>query len=228
MTTLARRRLDVARPLHRTRLAIVLAAMAGALLATSADAADLAVGAEGGYFAMTNAQNSAKAIFDGSTGGGTFGGFLHVGLGERFFVEAHGRRFQKTGDRVFVADATSPVFHLGHPLTVRTVPFYGMVGYKFLHGSRWAPYVALGIGSTQYRETSDVAGLVETSSTSKASGLIALGVDFLTGPVRLGAEVSYSTVPNAIGDSGVSKVYGENNVGGISIVGRLSFGTSAP
>jgi hypothetical protein len=208
----------------------ILALAAGVLLAAGARpaSADWAIGAEGGYFGMSNAPNSAKAIFAGSTGGGTGGGFIHLGLGESFFVEAHGRYFQKKGERVFVADPTSPVFRLGHPLTIRLVPVYGMVGYKFLRRSRWAPYVAVGVGATQYHEESDVAGLVETSSTSKVGGHLALGVDFLTGPVRFGAEVMYSTVPNTIGESGVSKVYNEKDVGGISVVARLGFGTSAP
>jgi hypothetical protein len=207
----------------------ILAFATAALLAAGAGPAraDWAIGAEGGYFAMTNAPNSAKAIFNGSTGGGTIGGFLHFGLGESFFVEAHGRSFQKKGERVFVANAGGPVFRLGHPLTIRLVPVYASVGYKFLRGSRWAPYVAVGLGATQYHEESDVAGLVETSSTSKAGGHAALGVDFLSGPIRVGAEVMYSTVPNAIGESGVSKVYNEKDVGGVSIVARIAFGSSA-
>lgn len=225
----APRRLDVDRPEGRwARRALFSLATAALFSACAAPvSADWAIGAEGGYFAMTNAPKSAKAIFGGSSGGGTFGGFLHLGLGDSFFVEAHGRYFQRKGERVFVADPSGPVFRLGHPLTIRLVPVYGMVGYKFLRGSRWAPYVALGVGATQYHEQSDVAGLVETSSTSKVGGHAALGVDFLTGPIRFGAEVMYSTVPNAIGQSGVSKVYGETNVGGVSIVARIGFGTNA-
>jgi len=80
-----------------------------------------AAGAEGGYFTMSNASRSAKAIFGGSSGGGTVGGFLEVGVGRSFFVSGHVRRFQRTGERVFVADTSSPVYRLGHPLTIREV-----------------------------------------------------------------------------------------------------------
>ena len=215
-----------ARPSTRRCARIAVPALATVLLATvPAVCADWAVGMEGGYFDMTKASKSAKAIFDGKSGGGTIGGFARLGLGQSFFVEAHGRYFQRKGERVFVADPSGPVFRLGHPLTIRLTPFYAMAGYRFLHGSRWAPYVALGLGATSYSEKSDVAGLLETSSKTKASGHMAAGVDFLAGPVRFGAEVEYSSVPNTIGEAGVSKVYGEKDVGGLAIVARIAFGS---
>jgi opacity protein-like surface antigen len=208
-----------------------LPALAAALVlagAGPAAALDWGIGVEGGYSEMTNASKSAKAIFDGSKGGGTIGGFVRVGLGQSFFLEAHGRHFQKTGERVFIADPAGEVFHLGHPLTIRLIPVYGAIGYRFMPNSHFAPYVTIGLGATSYKETSDVAGLVETQSATKFSGHGALGVDYLAGPLRIGVEVGYSTVPNTIGDSGVSKVYNEKDVGGLTVLARLAFGTRAP
>jgi outer membrane protein with beta-barrel domain len=208
-------------PPHAVAFAAAVLLLAGA----GQTSADWALGVDGGYFAMTNAEKSAKAIFNGSSGGGTIGGFFQLGLGQSFFVSAHGRYFEKTGERVFVVDAGSEVFRLGHPLTIRLIPVYGMVGYRFIHSARWAPYVAVGMGATSYRETSDVAGLIETQSATKAAYHLAAGVDFLTGPIRFGVEVTYSLVPKTIGESGVSKVYGEDDVGGATIVARLAFGS---
>jgi Outer membrane protein beta-barrel domain len=226
MITTPGRRLDPHLPApHRARR--VLLVLAVLLLASTGEAVDWAVGVEGGYCDMTNASKSAKAIFDGSSGGGTIGGFLRFGFGRSFFVEGHGRYFQREGERVFVAAPGSPVFRLGHPLTIRLVPVYGMIGYRFGQWPRWAPYVTLGLGATSYKETSNVAGLVETASATKASGHGALGVDFLAGPVRFGVELGYSTVPNTIGESGVSKVYGEKDVGGLTVLARLAFGSRA-
>ena len=208
-----------------------LPALAAALVlagAGPAAALDWGIGVEGGYSEMTNASKSAKAIFDGSKGGGTIGGFVRIGLGQSFFLEAHGRHFQKTGERVFIADPAGEVFHLGHPLTIRLIPVYGAIGYRFLPSSHFAPYVTIGLGATSYKETSDVASLVETQSATKFSGHGALGVDYLAGPLRIGVEVGYSTVPNTIGDSGVSKVYNEKDVGGLTVLARLAFGTRAP
>jgi len=208
-----------------------LPVLAAALLlagALPAAALDWGIGVEGGYNEMTNAKKSAKAIFDDKPGGGTIGGFVRVGFGKSFFFEAHGRHFQKTGERVFLADPSGEVFRLGHPLTIRMIPVYGAVGYRFLPNSHFAPFVTIGAGATSYKETSDVAGLVETQSSTKFSGHGALGVDYLAGPLRIGVEVGYSTVPNTIGDSGVSKVYNEKDVGGLTVLARLAFGTRAP
>ena len=86
------------------------------------------------------------------------------------------------------------------------------------------PYVALGAGVTSYREESTVAGETETFSSTKGSVHGVAGIDFGTGAVRFGAELMYTMVPSSIGESGVSKVYGESDVGGLSIVGRVAFG----
>jgi hypothetical protein len=228
MTTPPRRRADARPPARRLRvLPLALACALASFGARPAGAVDWAVGGEGGYFGM-NASKSAKAIFDGSSGGGTYGGFAHFGLGQAFFVEVHARSFKRTGERVFVANNGAPIFPLGHPLTITTVPVYGLVGYHFLHGSRWAPYVAVGGGATSYKEESDVAGLAESQSTTKASAHFAAGVDFISGPIRVGAEVGWSTVPNTIGEAGVSKVYGEKDAGGFTVLGRVAFGSRAP
>ena len=85
-----------------------------------------------------------------------------------------------------------------------------------------------GLGATSYREESNVAGLVETFSATKDSGHGALGVDYLAGQVRFSVEVGYSTVPSTIGEAGVSKVYGEKDVGGLTALARLAFGSRTP
>src|SRR6185295_16505292 len=116
------------------RSAAVLILATGLALAGGvrrAGAGQFGVSLEGGYFAMTGAQKSAEAIFGGSSGGFTGGGSLRYVVGRSFFVGAGARYFEKKGERAFVADATSPAFPLGHPLTFRTVPVYGMVGWRF-------------------------------------------------------------------------------------------------
>lgn len=196
----------------------------GFLLLDSAPArpGEVSFSIEGGYFDMTNARSSAKAIFGGLPGGYTFGASLRVGLGESLFVGAGGRFFQREGQRAFVADKTSPPFRLGHPLTIRIIPAYALIGYRFRRGSRLLPYVFVGPGLTSYRETSVVGELeVQPISQTKLSGHIAAGVEYGQGSARFGIEAMYSMVPNSIGVAGISKVYGEDDIGGVTIVGRL-------
>lgn len=198
------------------------AALALLALPTLASAGGFAVDAAVGYQDLTRAKNSAKAVFNGSSGGLTFGGGLRYGLGDHLFVAAWGRYFSKTGERVFVASASSPVFRLGHPLKVRIVPIQGTIGYRFGLGSL-VPYAGIGGGVTSYREESTVGGVTDSSRQNRGSGHALAGLEFGKGSFRLGAEAMYSLVPKAIGIGGVSKVYGEDDIGGFSAVGKVVF-----
>jgi outer membrane protein W len=208
------------RPALRAALAAALLALGGA----RAVHAQVAVAVDGGYFTMTNARNSAEAVFGGSGGGFTGGAEVTFGLSRSFFIGAGGRFFQKTGERVFVADADSPVFRLGHPLKIRTIPLYGLLGFHFTPDSKFDPYVSTGAGVTLYKEESTVAEITETNSQTKFSGFVALGADYGRGSVRFGVEANYSFVPSTIGLGGVSAIYGEKDVGGFAILGRIVFG----
>jgi hypothetical protein len=98
------------------------ATLVAALCASSAGAGELSLTLDGGWHELTNSSNSAKAVFDGTSGGPTAGLAAQYGLGESFFIRAGGRYFQRKGERVFLAGPASPVFRLGHPLTVRLIP----------------------------------------------------------------------------------------------------------
>ncbi len=196
----------------------------GLLLAGPAGAAERwAVSFEGGYQGLSSASNSAKAVFDGSTGGVTYGGSLRFGVSRHLFVGAGLRTFSKDGERVYVADATSPVFKLGHPLKVKLRPFYGFVGYRFRPDASFVPYLAAGAGSTSYTEESTIGGLSESESQSKFSWHVMAGADYAMGSIGLGVEARWSSMRDLIGLGGVSQVYGENDLGGFTVVGRLSF-----
>ena len=69
--------------------AVVLAAAGAWAVTAQADTSEKwAVSAEGGYQMLNNATDSAKAVFDGSTGGAVFGGSLRVSLTRSFFAGA--------------------------------------------------------------------------------------------------------------------------------------------
>ena len=86
--------------------------------------------------------------------------------------------------------------------------------------------LGVGGGVTKFRETSDVTGDVREESRSKSGFHALLGLEFGAGMLRFGAEGVYSSTPDSIGVGGVSKVYGEKDIGGFSILGKLilSFG----
>jgi len=207
------------------RGATVVLCAATALGAASGFADDRAFGIEGhiGYNSLTSADRSAKAIFNGSSGGITYGGGLRYVFEKGLYVGAWARYFSKTGERVFIADASGPVFRLGHPLKVRVVPVQLTVGYRFGGGGFVVPYQGAGGGLTRYHEESEVAGVVESNDQTKASGHFLAGVEVGRGSLRAGAEAGYAFVPNTIGIGGVSQIYGENDIGGFTVVGKVVF-----
>lgn len=209
--------------LLRSAAAGASALMIVAAAARPARAEGFGVALEGGYYDMTNARNSAKAIFDDASGGPVFGVFARYGVSRSFFVGAGARLFQKSGERAFAADKNSPPFRLGHPLDVRIIPVYALLGYRLSPDSTLSPYLGLGAGLTSYREESTVAGEVTTDTASKPSFHGVVGLEYGLGKVRFAVEGMYMAVPNIIGEAGISKVYEEDDVGGFSVVGRVVF-----
>jgi hypothetical protein len=205
------------------------ATLAAALLlvaaaARPAGAGEIAVEGQAGYRDLAF-KDTAQALFD-STGGGTFGGALRYTFWRGAFVSAGFRTFSKDGERVFLASPTAPVQKLGFPLSLKIDSFPLMVGYRFRAGHLIVPYVAAGASMTKYEETSEVAGESFDESVSKTGFTGAGGVEVGRGIFRLGAEVGYTTVSGAIGQEGVSKVYGEDDIGGFHVIGKivLAFG----
>ncbi len=179
------------------------------------------IAAEGqlGYFRMA-ASDSAKAVF-GSANALDYGGALRVTVWRGAFVSVGVRSFAKDGERVFVADSSSPVQKLGFPLTMRTTMVLPAVGYRFWNGRLIVPYVSAGVAVTAYREKSDVEGQPFDVDRTKAGFVGAAGVEVGRGFLRVGAEVGYATAPNVVGEAGVSKVYGETNAGGFHAIGKV-------
>ena len=179
------------------------------------------LGVQGGIRWLTAASQSAKALFDGETSDVELGGFVSYAVTRNVFLSATAQVFQKEGERVFLVDAEGPIVPLGHPLKLRLIPAHLVVGYRFHPWPSVVPYLAVGGGVTFYREESTVGGVTESASTTKGMGIAQAGVDFVTRGVLVGVQASWSTVPNAVGTSGVSEVYGENDLGGVSVSIRL-------
>ena len=199
-------------------LALVALAVLG-LSAGPATAGELAAEVQGGYFGMT-ASESATAVFN-SSGGLTWGGAGRYSFDLGVYVAAGVRTFSKDGERVFVAGPGDPVARLGFPLSMRITPVFATVGYRLRDGKMIVPYAGLGGSLNLFREESEVAELVYEESKTKAGFHVVGGVEVGRGRFRFGAELGWSAVPSAVGFGGVSEVYGENNLGGWSVVGKL-------
>ena len=188
--------------------------------ASSASALDIAIEARAGYLDLTRSSQSATALFETS-------GSLTLGLGlradfSRFFLRASGSIAKWEGERVFVAGPDEDVSPLGHPLELRLTPVYLDFGLRFGKAAL-KPHVGLGAGMVSYSEKSTVGGLEMNADRSKGSARLILGATWGRGPLELGAEAAYSTIPDAVGIGGVSKVYDEKDLGGFSAVVTIAF-----
>jgi opacity protein-like surface antigen len=198
-------------------LAAVALLLAGALPSA---AGELAVEAQVGYFDMA-AKDSAQALF-GSSGGVTFGGAVRYTAWRGAFVSAGFRTFSKDGERVFLLSPGGTIQKLGFPVSVELRPILLMAGYRFRNGELVVPYAAIGAALTSYTETSTVAGESFDSDGSKTGFVGAAGVEVGRGMFRVGAEFGYSTVSGASGLGGVSKIYGEDDIGGFHVIGKVA------
>jgi hypothetical protein len=115
------------------------------------------------------------------------------------------------------------VFRLGHPLDARLVPVYADLGYRLRPRTRLRPYGALGLGFVSYSEKSSVAGIDTKTSRTSFSARGALGAAWTSGRFELGAELGYAFTPDTIGVGGVSKIYGEKDLGGFSAAATVTW-----
>lgn len=226
----------------RSRFSLAACVLAGFALcgAAGAEAGEFGLSVDGGYMDLTNARRSAEAVFGlpeapsrdaapvntRKPGGWTGGGSLRYTFRRGLFVAAGARHFQRTGERVFTLGHPNPVFRLGHPLKLSLVPVYAVVGYRLerRRGLPLTPYVGLGGGAYFYHEESEIGGLTEgVLDQTKGAGYAMLGLEYGRGALRFGVEAMYSIVPSSADLGGVSSVYGEDDIGGFTIVGKLTF-----
>jgi hypothetical protein len=180
---------------RRTLLALLALGVLAGAAASPLHAKDIAVAVEGGYFDMTIAKSSAKAVFGGSAGGATFGAELQLTFDKGIFAAAGFRRFSKNGQRVFVADKAGAVFPLGHPLEVRLTPLYAAVGYRL---GRLGPFFRIGLGAVPPVPRGEpVAGVTE--SEGQQAHAQPAGAPVRPPLASLRPRCLHSTVPDTIG-----------------------------
>ena len=90
---------------------------------------------------------------------------------------------------------------------------------------RFIPYAGGGIGFVQYEEESPFAEAGDAVSESFTSYHVLGGVDVpLWRWLGTGVEVNYRWVPDALGEGGVSKAFGETDLGGFTFRVRVTVG----
>jgi len=183
----------------------------------------------GGYAMFGNISFAAADSFDatlGESSGPIFGGGARVGLPwGGLFIDVGAWRFRGEGERAFVFDGE--VIPLGIPVDVTVTPLEISGGWRFRFRSvpKLIPYVAGGFTSLKYQETSDFSTPDEDVDENFTGYHVLGGAEYkITAWLGVAGEASWTTVPDAIGDAGVSEVFNETNLGGTTLRLKITIG----
>ena len=168
------------------------------------------------------AKDTFEAIFGESTGSFRGGG-VDVVVARNIFVEVGFARFERIGERVFRSGGET--FKLGIPLTARIRPLELAAGYRLTLWRRVLPYGGVGIGSYRYEESSDFAATGDNVSVSASGPIVVAGAELrIARFIGVTADVHYSRIEEVIGGGGISREFGENDLGGTSARFRIIIG----
>ncbi len=206
--------------MRRSRIALLVVLCVLGPLAASQTAAQSSEGVGlRGFGSVGTTLFTASDSFDAVLGTDrltTYGGGVELTEGSALLVVGAWRA-SKDGQRVFVSDGD--VFPLGIPLeaTVIGIEISGAWRFRRL-STRVIPYAGGGYTSLQYQEDSSTDE-DEDDFDDRFNGFHVLGgVDVrLRSWLGVAAEVVWTSVPDAIGESGVSQAFDETDLGGTSI-----------
>lgn len=179
------------------------------------------------FFLFAEESFAAEKTFDATFGhsyGPFFGGGGQVVIHDRFVIEVGASRYQEDGQRAFLSNGIS--YPLGIPLTATITPIEITAGYRFRLSPRVRPYVAAGVGSWSYQETSSFADPEDNVDTRHAGWVVNGGAEFrLQRWIGLAVDAEYSHVHGILGQGGISQQAGESDLGGVAgrfkvIIGR--------
>lgn len=159
--------------------------------------------------------------------GGPFGPLFGGGAGIVFpngaFVQGSVERYRETGSRALVSG--TQIFTVDSPERITVTPIQATVGYRPASSARWTSYLGAGIGWYRLEEESLTAPAIDAVSDAYVGYHVMGGVEYPLGRwLSLAGEVAWATVPNALGESGVSAVFGEDDLGGTTFRFKLILG----
>lgn len=161
-----------------------------------------------GAFEMVNSPDSYDAVF----------GEVMPQLGLGLEVEA-GRRWRIAltydygrveGERVLPSE---PPISTGFDEELTYRPLELTVAWIFRPEARWRFYAGGGITLVDWQDESQG----QSASGSDQGLLVVAGARSQRGKWSWGGELSYSQVPDAIGEGGISRFFDEDDIGGIAL-----------
>lgn len=176
---------------------------------------DISIGLHAGTFDMINAEDSFDAVYGDDT---LFQGGVQVEsrFGRSWFWGGVLDVGRVDGERILLTD---PPRGTGVETTLTYVPLHASVGWLSTPDLPW--HLAVGGGITLVYWEDDSAG-ADSSGTDPGAHLL-VGIRGDLGRFTLTADARYSTIPDAVGESGASAFYDEDDIGGLALSVGLLF-----
>jgi hypothetical protein len=211
-------------------LAVVPAAVALLLASPSGAAAQARTPPSiEGYAMFGGIKFAARESFEtivGDSTGPIVGGGIRIGLGlDGLFFDVGAWQFKAAGERAFIFG--DEVIGLGIPVDLRVTPIEVSFGWRFRIRKlpNLVPYAAGGLTSMRYEETSEFSSTGEDVDGTFNGIHVLGGAQYkITRWLGVAGEASWTTVPDTIGESGVSKAFDETDLGGTTFRIKITIG----
>jgi opacity protein-like surface antigen len=198
------------------------AILAGTSSLASAQAIGASVYATYGTTSLTASNTFETAAGTSRRSAPGIGGTV-TGLWRGLFVDVAFTQYKLDAQRVFIDQGT--VFPLGIPVRITMRPFDLVGGWRYGSRNRVSPYGGAGLVFFQYREDSDFATAGDDVDERKTGLVVLAGADVrVMRFVKVGGEFRYRAVDGILGLGGVSQVFGDDQLGGLSFAARFSVG----
>src|SRR5262245_22851998 len=174
-------------------------------------------------YEMMTASDTFDAIFDKSSLTGFGAGGEGVNLYGGLFARVTFSRSSETGSRVEVVDDEVVSLNIPLELTLTTTEIAGGWRVPLDRRRKYNAYGGAGVLLLNYHETSEFAVPGDDSKETFTGYDFFGGIDAMVSKVVfVGGEAQYRLVPDALGESGASRDFGETDLGGF--VFRVLFG----
>jgi hypothetical protein len=172
---------------------------------------------------MFNARNSFEAIL-GNTVNSVYGAGAQVVLPNGVYGQVSIDRVRKTGSRALVSG--TQVYTLPIPNRLTVTPLQVTAGYRVEGSNKIATYFGGGVGWHTLDEDSPADPNSQAFSKRWLGYHVAGGVEYpvLQRWLWVGGEVQWATVPKALGETGVTAVFGERDLGGTTFSLKMMVG----
>jgi hypothetical protein len=183
----------------------------------------------GGFAMLGNIGLTATESFDAIVGthtGMLAGGGARIGLPfGGLFAEVGAWRMHRVGERVFISNGVRVPLGIHEDVTLTPIEFSGGWRFRIRQLPKFTPYAAGGMTSMRYQESSDFSADGEDTDQNYLGYHVFAGAEYkLLRWLGIAGEGQWTTIPDAIGEGGVSAVFHENDLGGKSFRVKITVG----